>query len=201
MSVALIRADTLYAWRGPSLLVTTLRGECGDAHPLSGFYYREARVLRTFRIEINGERPWLAEAALTAPERIDFTYVHPEITQPGGGGTGQSGDEEGRDGWEAADGTTEQQALTARVVLEPQQAREFRVSVTASLGAGNPADPSAEERLNEWRSRFTRVEIPGNREFERVLTRNVPTSRNGSTATGGCWTSSSLLSVSIPTSS
>ena len=104
MSVALIRADTLYAWRGPSLLVTTLRGECGDAHPLSGFYYREARVLRTFRIEINGEHPWLAEAALTAPERIDFTYVHPEITQPGGGGTGQSGDEEGRDGWEAADG-------------------------------------------------------------------------------------------------
>ena len=57
--------------------------------PLSGFYFREARFLRTFRIEINGEAPWLAEAALDgARSACDFTYVHPEITQPGGGGTG-----------------------------------------------------------------------------------------------------------------
>ena len=39
----------------------------------------------------------LAEAAATAPDRLEFTYVHPEITQPGGGGTRQSGDEEGVD--------------------------------------------------------------------------------------------------------
>ena len=265
MSVALIRADTLYAWRGPSLLVTTLRGECGDEHSLSGFYYRETRVLRTFRIEINGERPWLTESALTAPERIDFTYVHPEITQPGGGGTGQSGDEEGvdahglpdraldihvsctaavtglkivigitnrhraelsfdlrcvvdadfadiqeaiadhreqvapvqatsegetitfayghdrlpchstvrGDGWEAASESTGHQELPARVVLEPQQTRTFSLSITASVGAAEPADPSAEEVLHRWRARFTRVEIPGNREFERVLANNV----------------------------
>src|SRR5215217_481153 len=97
MSIGLLRADTLCAWKGPSLLVTTSRGECGDAHALSGFYYREARALSVLRFEINGERPWLAEAAMTAPERLDFTYVHPEITQPGGGGTGQSDDQEGSD--------------------------------------------------------------------------------------------------------
>ena len=88
MSVALVRADTLCAWKGPSLLVTTLRGECDPVEPLSGFYLREARVLSAFRIEINGARPWVAEAAATTPARLDFNYVHPEITQPGGGGTG-----------------------------------------------------------------------------------------------------------------
>ena len=266
MSVALIRADTLYAWKGPSLLVTTLRGECGDAHPLSGFYFREARALSTFRIEINGERPWLAEAALTQPERLDFTYVHPEITQPGGGGTGQSGDEEGTDarglpersldvrmscvttisglditivvanrarrwlsfelrcildadfadiqeaistrreqiapvsataegqklsfaynhhelpyhsvvsgsGWDAAAAVTDSRQFVSAVVLDPQQTKEFRVSVVASLGPEKPAETSAQEdRLNAWRSRFTRIEVPRNRDFERVLRRSV----------------------------
>ena len=85
MSLALVRADTLCAWKGPSLLVTTLGGECDPAVPLSGFYLREARVLSAFRFEINGARPWLAEAAATTPARLDFNYVHPEITQPGGG--------------------------------------------------------------------------------------------------------------------
>ena len=72
-------------------------GECDAAEPLSGFYCREARVLSMFRIEINGSRPWVSEAAATSPERLDFNYVYPEITKPGGGGTGQAGDEEGVD--------------------------------------------------------------------------------------------------------
>ena len=46
MSVVQVRGDTLYAWKGPSLFITTPRGDCGDDHPLTGFYYREARVLR-----------------------------------------------------------------------------------------------------------------------------------------------------------
>jgi len=121
MPVALIRADTLYAWRGPSLLVTTLRGECGESHPLSGFYYRETRVLRTLRIEINGDRPWLTEAALTAPERIDFSYVHPEITQPGGGGTGQSGDEEGIDAHGLPDRALDMQ-VSCTTAVRPREA-------------------------------------------------------------------------------
>jgi|SoiMethySBSTD1v2_1073268.scaffolds.fasta_scaffold00099_25 glycogen debranching enzyme len=268
MSVALVRAETLYAWKGPSLLITTLRGECGPEQQLSGFYYREARVLRTLRFEINGEPLWLAEAALTAPDCLDFNYVHPEITQPGGGGTGQAGEEEGVDahglperaldvrltcivhvrGLEASlvvsnhsrqplsfdlhcvldadfadiqeglSGRREQNAavratanlatltfeygheqlpyrtevrgdewdraaaadgagrLTATVTLEPQQTKTLGVSVVPSFRAERHSEEAAadrEECLRRWRSRFTRVEVPGNREFERVLTRNI----------------------------
>jgi glycogen debranching enzyme len=94
MALALVRSDILYAWKGPSLLIVGMRGECSSEHPLSGFYFREARFLRTLRLEINGERPWLCEAASVNPESLAFNFVHPEIKQPGGGGSGQSGDEE-----------------------------------------------------------------------------------------------------------
>jgi glycogen debranching enzyme len=94
MAGAFVRDDIFCAWRGPALVVTDRRGECGT-HPLSGFYYREARYVRTLRFEINGREPWLCEAATVAPERLEFNYVYPEITAPGGGGTGQSGDDEG----------------------------------------------------------------------------------------------------------
>lgn len=76
-----------YAWHGPSLLITTPRGECGDI-PLSGYFFREARHLRTLRLEIDGERPWLCESAILAPDRLASAYVHPELEHFGGGGTG-----------------------------------------------------------------------------------------------------------------
>jgi glycogen debranching enzyme len=95
MAVAFVRPEILYAWNGPSLLITNARGSCGRDDWLTGFYYREARFVRTLRLEIDGETPWLCEAAAVDPETLAFTYVYPEITQPGGGGTGQSGDEEG----------------------------------------------------------------------------------------------------------
>jgi len=94
MAVALVRSDIEYAWKGQSLLIVDLRGECGVEHPLSGFYFREARFLRTLRFDINGERPWLCETASVDPESLAFNFVHPEIQAPGGGGTGQSRDEE-----------------------------------------------------------------------------------------------------------
>lgn len=94
MALTLVRSDILYAWKGPSLLIVSMRGECSAEHPLSGFYFREARFLRTLRLEINGERPWLCEAASVDPEHLALNFVHPEIKQPGGGGTGQSRDEE-----------------------------------------------------------------------------------------------------------
>ena len=97
MPVALVRPDILYAWRGPSLLVVNTRGECGDGQPLSGYYFREARFLRTLRLEIDGDAPWLCEAAAIDPTSLAFTYTYPEIKEPGGGGTGQSGDEEETD--------------------------------------------------------------------------------------------------------
>ena len=87
MAVAAVRPDILYAWRGPSLLITNLKGECGDDQQLSGFYFREARHLRTLLLEINGRRPWLCEAAAVDPARLALTFVYPDITQQGGGGT------------------------------------------------------------------------------------------------------------------
>jgi glycogen debranching enzyme len=94
---ALIRPETLCAWKGPSLLVVNPRGECGPDQPLSGFYFREARFLSTCRFEIDGEPPWLCEAAAVDHDRLQFSYTFPEVTRYGGGGSGQSGDDEPRD--------------------------------------------------------------------------------------------------------
>lgn len=97
MAFATVRPEILYAWRGPSLLITNVRGECASDQPLSGFYFREARHLRTLVFEINGQRPWLCEAASPDPTSLVLSFVHPEITEPGGGGSAQAGDEEGVD--------------------------------------------------------------------------------------------------------
>lgn len=97
MTVSLVRPGILYAWKGPSLLIVNDRGEAGSGEPLAGFYFREARFLHTLRLLVNGKPPWLCECAALSPESLALTFVHPEITQPGGGGTGQSGDEEEKD--------------------------------------------------------------------------------------------------------
>ena len=90
---AIIRPDTLSAWKGPSLLIVSTDGECGDRKPLSGYYFREARFLKTLRLTIDGETPWLCEAAAASPSVLAFTYVYPEIAEFGGGGSGSSGDD------------------------------------------------------------------------------------------------------------
>ncbi len=89
----LIRPGQLYAWRGPSLLLVDTRGECGEPEQLSGYYFREARFLRTLRLEINGRPPWPCEASLLEPHALAFTSIYPELTEFGGGGSGQSGDD------------------------------------------------------------------------------------------------------------
>jgi glycogen debranching enzyme len=102
---ALIRPDTLCAWKGPSLLVVNTRGECGldpatslgAGQGLTGYYFREARFLSACRLVIDGHPPWLSEVAAVDPDRLEFSYVFPEVTQYGGGGSGQSGDDEPRD--------------------------------------------------------------------------------------------------------
>ena len=264
MAFALVRSDILYAWKGPSLLIVGMRGECSSEHPLSGFYFREARFLRTLRLEINGERPWLCEAASVDPESLAFNFVHPEIKQPGGGGTGQSGDEETLDdhgipersldirltyhvgvasldvvlvvtnsarvpvgcelAWdlgadfadiqEAQSGRREQEGpvdivpheehveLTYRhaqlpyrtqvrhdgrwrldgqravmeLTVQPQQTEELRLQVIPLTGRDDIDEAGAKEResvLREWRETFARMEVPGNRLFERVLENNA----------------------------
>ncbi|HEU5258909.1 MAG TPA: glycogen debranching N-terminal domain-containing protein [Vicinamibacterales bacterium] len=117
MPYAVVRPDTLYAWSGPSLLVVNTRGECAEDQRLSGYYFREARFIRTLQLRINGRTPWPCEAASIAPDTLAFTYIHPEITTPGGGGTGQAGDEENTD----SDGV-------------PERAVDLRVTYTVRAG-------------------------------------------------------------------
>jgi glycogen debranching enzyme-like protein len=92
VTCAFVRPDTLCAWKGSSLLIVNTRGECGADQGLSGYYHREARFLRTLRLELDGRAPWLCEAAAVAPDALRFTYVHPEVADYGGGGSGQSQD-------------------------------------------------------------------------------------------------------------
>jgi glycogen debranching enzyme len=264
MAVALVRPGLLYAWKGPSLLIADMQGACGDHAPLTGFYFREARFLRTLRLQINGEPPWLCEAAAVDPQSLAFNYVHPEIKEPGGGGTGQSGDEEVLDGrglpersldlrlsyrmniasldialtianrarqplqfevaWEfdadfadiqeAQAGRREQEApvdvaphdrhvafsyrhdrlpyrtdvhhdgrwqfggrrAVRTLTLAPQSEQELRLRVTPHSGTRDIDEPGAAERdaaLASWHERFTRIEVPGNRLFERAVARNA----------------------------
>src|SRR5206468_5808565 len=42
---------------------------------------------------IDGDPPWLCEAAAISPDRLSFNYVYPEIAEYGGGDSGQAGDE------------------------------------------------------------------------------------------------------------
>ena len=91
-TVARVRPCQRYAWRGPSLLVTDERGECGERDGLSGYYFREARHLRTLRLEVNGTVPWLCADGSSGPEELDVVYVYPELTRFGGGGTDVSDD-------------------------------------------------------------------------------------------------------------
>jgi hypothetical protein len=68
---------------GDSLFITKTRGECGDDQTLSGHYFREARFLRTLRLEIDGGRAWLCEAATIEPHMLSFSYVYPEVAEYG----------------------------------------------------------------------------------------------------------------------
>jgi glycogen debranching enzyme len=143
MAVALVRPDLLYAWKGPSLLITGTRGECGTGTPLSGYYFREARFLSTLRVEVNGTAPWLCEAASIDPETLTLNYVHPEIAAPGGGGTGQAGDEEGTDRY----GTPERSmnlrlslragvaGLTVTLIVANRTRRRVECDLTWVIGA------------------------------------------------------------------
>jgi glycogen debranching enzyme len=87
----------LYAWKGPALLILTTAGEAGAQKSLSGFYFREARFLSLCRIEIDGQQPWLCEAAAVDADVLQFIYTFPEVAVYEGGGSGQSGDEEPKD--------------------------------------------------------------------------------------------------------
>ena len=92
LGTAAVRLESPAAWLGSTLLVTDDNGECGSV-ALSGLYVREVRHLSKLWIEIDGVRPWLCERADPRPDQLAFVYVHPELVEFGGGGSGQSGDE------------------------------------------------------------------------------------------------------------
>src|SRR4051812_8618703 len=93
MAHVLVRPSECRAWHGQSLLITDVRGDAGAGLPLSGFYFRETRFLRTLRLTVNGQAPWLCETASPSPRELCFAFAHPEVEAYGGGGTGQSQDE------------------------------------------------------------------------------------------------------------
>jgi glycogen debranching enzyme len=93
VSQTYIRPEILYGWHGQSQLIVNQRGDCGDDQTLSGFYFREARHLRTLRLTVDGKSPWLSQAAVESPTALRFDYVHPEMEAFGGGGSGQSDDQ------------------------------------------------------------------------------------------------------------
>ncbi len=94
MAVAVVRPGIIYAWKGSCVFIASAGGDAGESESLSGYYFRETRFLRTCRLELDGEPPWLCESAAVSPDTLDFAYTHPEIAEYGGGGSGQSGDEE-----------------------------------------------------------------------------------------------------------
>ena len=76
MALALIRPGQLYG-KGPSLLLVDPRGECGEAEQLSGYYFREARFLRTLRLFAFDTRALEIAHAL-----FDLAELYPEHRIP-----------------------------------------------------------------------------------------------------------------------
>jgi glycogen debranching enzyme len=89
------RPEMLYAWRGPSLLITDNEGRSGTQE-FQGYYFRETRFLHDLRLEVQGESPFLSAHARVAPNEIVCTYVHPKVPLKGvGSGTGGQKEIEG----------------------------------------------------------------------------------------------------------
>jgi len=84
------RANVFCAWRGPALLVVQADGWFGR-HPLTGFFFRQVRYLRELRLHINGEALHPCSLCESSPNRIEATYIYPEVERGGGGGSGSGG--------------------------------------------------------------------------------------------------------------
>jgi glycogen debranching enzyme len=86
------------AWLGETLLIVNELGECDDGTVATGLFYREARFLSRLGVTINGRRPWLCERGRVSATTLRFTFAHPEIESPDGGGSGSAGDGVSLDG-------------------------------------------------------------------------------------------------------
>jgi hypothetical protein len=167
MTTARVRAGMLYAWRGPSLLIVGDDGHAGPDGPLYGFYHSETRFLSTLRLTINGREPWLCECAEIAPDLLAFNYVYPEITTPGGGGTGQSDVEPHVD----ADGVPERALdiraaydvhpgfLDVRFTIANRSTREVRARLELALDADFADIQEAQARHRDQQAAVSRASL------------------------------------------
>ncbi|MDQ3031704.1 MAG: hypothetical protein M3Y87_04745 [Myxococcota bacterium] len=143
MITAEIRPQLRFAWRGASLFAIDPRGRAGAGDSLSGLWFRETRYLRTLRLRLNGREPHLCSLASPDPSRIELVYIHPELESFGGGGSGQSGDEETFDAHgvphRAIDVRVVHQVrldgLESRIALANRSAHRVRIDVRIELGA------------------------------------------------------------------
>ncbi|HEX6588569.1 MAG TPA: glycogen debranching N-terminal domain-containing protein [Longimicrobiales bacterium] len=78
------------AWRGPSLVALGRAGWPAD-DALSGYWFRQTRFLSGLRLRLAGRDPDLCSTAEIAPEALEATFIHPEVSAGGGGGTGSGG--------------------------------------------------------------------------------------------------------------
>ena len=101
-----------YAWFGRSLLVTNERLECDESDDLTGYYFREARHLRTLRFCLNDVSPWLCSEGELRHDVLAAVYIYPELTQFEGGGTDAANDW----AWNDSAGVT-QRSIDVRVQL------------------------------------------------------------------------------------
>lgn len=74
------------------MLVVDTHGDAG-ALPLSGYWYRETRYLRTLRIRVNGTVPELTALGAPSHDLLAIVYIYPELDRFGGGGSGAATDE------------------------------------------------------------------------------------------------------------
>jgi hypothetical protein len=70
-----VQPDTFFAWRGSSLLIMNIRGECGQDHPLTEYYFRETRCLSELRLLVNGNAPSPCDSGLIDPRTLAVTSV------------------------------------------------------------------------------------------------------------------------------
>ena len=72
------------------MLVVTTDGWAGD-HYFTGYFFRQARFLRELRLHV-GPRPLhVCSIAEVAPHELELTYIHPEVSRGGTGGSGSGG--------------------------------------------------------------------------------------------------------------
>lgn len=124
------------------MLVVDTHGDVGGL-PLSGYWYRETRYLRTLRLRVNGKKPELTALGAPSHDLLAIVYIYPELDHFGGGGSGAASDETTFD----ADGVAHRSidlrvthrlhllGCTSTITLANRGTRVVQLDVEVELGA------------------------------------------------------------------